>query len=35
MYAGDTTLPENTVPVVHRGYYHSSVPKNGNRAKLN
>ena len=35
MYAGDTTVPENTVPVVQRGYYNSSVPKNGNRAKFN
>ena len=26
---------ENTVPVVHRGYYNTSVPKNGNIAKGN
>ena len=35
MYAGDKTVPEITVPVVHRGYYNSSVTKNGNRAKFN
>ena len=35
MYAGDKTVPEITVPVVHRGYYNFSVTKNGNRAKFN